>query len=86
MRTFGHTNISGSKSDVLFEFSAPVYKDAVISGAWRHFRRLLCICALSTLGPNRTSGRKFGTGNEFSDRDFLQDANISHVNQRLKAL
>jgi len=32
---------------------------------------------------NSTCGRKFVTGNGFSDPDFLLDANISRVNQRL---
>jgi len=34
---------------------------------------------------NCTSDRKFITGNGFSDPDFLQDANILPVNQRLRA-
>jgi len=34
---------------------------------------------------NSTSGRKFVIGNGFSDPDFLQDANASPVNQRLRA-
>jgi len=34
---------------------------------------------------NFTYGRKFVTENGLSDPDFLQDANISPENQRLKA-
>ena len=43
MCSFDHITTSGLKSDITFDFCAPVflYKDAVISGAWHHFRRLL---------------------------------------------
>ena len=41
---------------------------------------------ISTLGPSSTFGRKFLTGNVFSDPDFLQDTNISPVKQCLRAI
>ena len=63
------------------------YKETVISGAWHHFRRLLWRWCLRTHSKyiNSTSGRKFVTGNGFSDPDFLQSMNMLLVNQYLMA-